>query len=539
MGVLLGMKRRIVEALGGSLLGDVGVSGDSDPELRGFRTISDRVTTRDLNQLSHEQMVKLSLFLYSSNCLGKRIVELMTSLTIGKSVGYSITVDVEMAAAMGAKGAPTTPEDGRRLANEIRGWLDMYWQHPAHDIENRADLYAKTYLVTGHLVLPVAAVNPTSGVPQLDLIDAGQVRGVDPLAGSSMMPGAVRYVPNATTAEEKSIPVIRPDVSGALLPLEADPRGLSGCLYFANNTLLNSLRGVSYLMDVADWLDALDQGTWTSLDRAKLRNGIVWHLMVEGADTPQKISDEVAKVTGALANPGNVYGSNEKITLEAKSSNIEAADTVELHRMIRNHILGAKGIPESWYAEGGATNRATAGEQTDVAYKTLGEMQQSFRRIFRTLLWFGYDSIQAKMPRLPFRPDSPWLRLEPELPAVQERDTSRQATAVVQLETALAAGVADEFISVQSAREAFLGLVAKITGAPYELDVEVGKIEAESEGREEAEQERANAAVRAALDAAGDPEDDPEDPGGTMPPSPPKKGQAGVRTAKAAIEEEA
>lgn len=517
MGVLRSIRRSLVEALGGSLLGDIGLSSDSDAELRGFRPITDRIKTRDLDQLSHEQMVKLSLYLYSSNNMAKWLVNTPVSLAVGKSVQFSIEIDYEMAAAMGQRGAPMGPEDGRRLATEIRGWLNMFWQHAAHDIEGRADLYAKTFLVTGHLILPVARVNPTSGVPQLDLLDAGQLRGVVPLAGSSMMPGAVSYTPNGTmTAEERSIDVIRPDVGGALLPLAPNAQGIAGCLYFANTSLLNSMRGVSYLMDVADWLDALDQGTWTSLDRAKLRNAIVWHLMVTGADTAEKIDAEVRKLTTALASPGNVYGSNERITLEAKTSNIEAEDTVDLHRLIRNHVLGSKSMPEVWFGEGGSVNRSTASEQTDVAYKALGEMQQAFRRIFRTLLWFGYDSIQAQQTRLPFRPDSPWLKIEPELPVIQERDVSRQATAIVQLEAALVDAIGSELISKKTARATFLGLVSKIAGETIELDVEEGRIQAEAAERQEAEQDRANTMARAAVAAAADP-DDPDGGGKVMP----------------------
>ena len=504
MSVLRSIQRRLVEALGGSLLGDVGLSSDTEVALQGFRPITDQVRTRDLNQLSHEKMVQLALYLYSSNSMAKWLVNTPVSLAVGRSVSYSIEIDLEMAVAMGDAGAPSTQEEARKVAVAIRGWLDMFWKHAAHDVEGRADQYGKTFLVTGHIILPIARVNETSGVPQFDFLDAGQLKGVEPFAGSSIMPGAVVYTPNDATAQERRIDIVRPNADGALLPLEANAQGIHGCLYFANTSLLNSMRGVSYLMDVADWLDALDQGTWTSLDRAKLRNAIIWHLIVEGADTPEKITAEVVKLTTALANPGNVYGSNERITLEAKRSQLEAGDTVELHRLIRNHILGSKSFPEVWFGEGGSTNRSTASEQTDVAYKALLEMQQAFRRIFRTILHFGYDSIQARHTRLPFRPAAPWLKIEPELPIVQERDISRQAQAVTQLEAALESAVASEFISRKTACSTFLGLLAKLAGETIELDVEEERIQAEAAEREKAEQERANAMARQAVDAADD-----------------------------------
>lgn len=502
MGLLHDIRRRLIEALGGSLLGDIGAVTSDEEELRGFRPITARVKTRDLNVLSHAEMVKLSFYLYSSNNLAKWLVNTPVALAVGKEVPYSVDIDLEMTS--GQKRAPTSPDEARRLATEIRGWLDMFWEHATHDICGRGDLYAKTFLVTGHLVLPVTAVNPVSGVPQLDLIDAGQIRGTTPLNGSSIMPGTVLYAPFGTyDIEPRALQVIRPNVDGAILPLEPDAYGLRGGLYFANSSVLNSLRGISYLMDVADWLDALDQGTWTSLDRAKLRNAIVWHLQMTGADTPEKINAEVNKVVAALANPGNVYGSNERITLEAKAANIEAADTVDLHRLIRTHILGSKSMPESWYSEGGNANRATAGEQTDVAYKALGELQQAFRRIFRTLLQFGYDSIQAKQTRLPFRPECPWLKLEPILPTVQERDTSRQVVAVERLEASLDAAMLSELISKQTARATFLALIGKVAGVPIELDTEVGRIEAEAKTREVDQAAQANARARTAFARAG------------------------------------
>jgi hypothetical protein len=168
-------------------------------------------------------------------------------------------------------------------------------------------------------------------------------------------------------------------------------------------------------------------------------------------------------------------------------------------------------MPEVWFGEGGNANRSTASEQTDVAYKALGEIQQGFRRIFRTMLWFGYDSIQVRQSRLPFRPDAPWLRIEPELPTVQERDISRAAGALVQLEASLESAVASEFISRQSARETFLGMIGKVSGQEFELDKELARIDGEAKEREEEQERQANARARAALGAGEDPDADLED----------------------------
>ena len=50
-------------------------------------------------------------------------------------------------------------------------------------------------------------------------------------------------------------------------------------------------------------------------------------------------------------------------------------------------------MPESWGADGGETNRATAGEQTDVGYKALLALQSMAKQIFGTLLAYAYDNL--------------------------------------------------------------------------------------------------------------------------------------------------
>lgn len=501
----------LVEALGGTLLGDVGGVAAGDNELIGFRPISERIRTRDLDLISQDQMIRLSLYLYTSNPLARWLVNTPVSLAVGRELGYSVDVGLEESGNEATRKAPKTREEANRLAAEIRRYLDPYWTNPVHNIGGRAPHYARTYLATGHLILPITGRNEVSGAPQLDLLDAGQLRGAISKSGFSIAADTLVYEPANTTGQQREVDVIRPNPDGALLPLDPDGQGLMGALYFPRTLLLNSLRGISYLMDVADWLDANDQTTWTSVDRAKLRNAIVWHLTVKNAKNDQAIQAEVDKVTGAAANPGTVYGSNENVTLEAKGSNVTAEDTVDLHRLIRNHVLGAKGMPESWYGEGSYTNRATAGEQTDVAYKVLGEMQAELGGIFRALLHFGYDAIQQRQTILPKRTDSPWLKLEPALPVIQERDISRQATVVTQLESAIESAIEGQLVSRQTGRRIFVDLLAKLANQPIELDQEVGRIEAEKQERATDTLARANEQLRRAIAGNGSGRDGRDD----------------------------
>jgi hypothetical protein len=494
----------IVEALGGSLLGST-ASSSSDNDA-GWRPITARARegmTRDLDPLSQDRMLKVALYLYGSNPLAKFLINKPVGLCVGRSLGYSVTIDAE--------GANLTPEAAKAKAAAIRAVLDPFWNHPAMAIGAKPQRHAKTYLVTGHLVYPAIAVNSVSGAPQFDFVDAGQISGVDPAPNSSIVPATVRYRPQGSDSQERSLSIVQADAEGFMLPEPPENDRPKSCLYFAHGDLLNSLRGQSVLMAVADWLDGLDQFTWTALDRAKIRNSLVYHLTVKGAQEA-KLKDEVAKLAGALVNPGGIYASNEDITLEPKSSNIEEGDLTGIGRFILVHILGSQGIPESWYGSGGETNRATASDQTDVTFKTLLELQDELRDIYRTLLWCAYDSIQAKQPgRYPPRPASPWLSIEPTLPQVQERDVTRLATSLGQLVSALGDAVESRIVSRKTTRGAVLGLVSKLTGQPVEFDEEVRQIETETAEDEKSAAARANELVRRGLERIPDDDDEPDD----------------------------
>jgi hypothetical protein len=511
MGVLGKIKRRVVEALGGALLGDMGAGNDDGR--RDWRPLSARGASgilRDLTTLSHQEMVKIALYLYGTKALAKWLVNMPVSLCVGNELSYSVTVD--------ADGTGGDPEKARAMQEEIRKALDPFWYHPAHCIAEKAPEYARTFLVTGHLAHPITFINPTLGTPQLDLIDAAQISDVLPYRNpetglaSSIIPNVVQYETGdgSATTEKRGLLIVRANTDGLILPLSPEnvPAKLDDvvikgqCLYFRANELLNSMRGTSYLTDVADWIDALDQFAWVSLDRARLRNSIVWILKLTGKNDVQ-IAAEVDKLSEQIAQPNSIYGGNEQTELEAKSPDLGAAETTELGRMILTYVLGAKGFPESWYSQGGNANRATAGEQTDVAYKALAALQTRFHWIFRTMLHLAYDLAAERQTNLPKRNESPWLSIEPELPTIQERDMAGLAKAVGDMATGLEGAVAGELISKATAQELFLTLVVnKGLGGGYSLDEEQGKIENEAADRAKKQADEANAMARNAIDLA-------------------------------------
>ena len=493
---------RTLEALSGTALGDPGTS--NDPQLVGYRRLTgtrDGKLLRDLSPMSQESHLQVAHYLHTSNPLAKWLIDQRVDLLAGGEVGYSVEIDAEKEGI--------SPESAKELAAKIKADLDPFWDHPAHSLRFRAREYLATFMVTGELCLVIANENETSGVPELDYIDSAQIDSVAPLGASSMVPGTVfiRKAMGAPTPKK----IIRYDPIEDRLPGE--------CFYWRNGTMLNAMRGQSELLAPADFLDSLDQFMFSQVDRATLQNQVVWDLELEGAvDTV--IKGRIQELRTELAKPGGIFGHNEKGKLTPAAPNFGAYDGGEMQRTLANHIRGSKSMPESWYSDGGNANRATAGDQTDVAYKTLEAWQTMTRRMFNTLLWYAYDNLQALQggAGYPLRSEGA-IVLTADLTPVRERDMGRAAETAVALQPALAAAVDGEYMSKRTARKVWLQVIEKISGVAVDPDDEQKQIDEEAEEREKAAAEKQNALALQMTNKALGP-GDPDEDAGTRPPMP-------------------
>lgn len=498
-----GIRRRIVEAFGGGSL--LGQTAGGDEDLIGYRPLQQRIDslTRDLDAWTYDKQIRMALYLYATNPLARWLIENLLDVVLGERFGFTVEVNAEA--------LNITPEKAKEIQQSIYKHLETFWEHPAHSLDSRAREYAATQLVTGALLLPqsqaeTAEGQSVDGVPLLDLIDAQQIAKVESADRSAIVPGTVWYRGASATADAKPLEVIRQRERGG--PLEGE------AFYFPLRSLLNQLMGTSYLLDVIDWLDRHDQFMFAGLDRAKLANNYAMHVTMEGLSSQQCIEHAaVLKKQGFLNEPAGLVVTNEKGKLEAVSPDLRSGDIETLARTYRTHILGSKSRPESWYSAGGETNRATAGEQTDVAYKALGRWQDHFRNIFETMLHFAYDSGKRAQPehrrQWPDR-STKAIAIKVNLPPIQERDYGRLGQALNAIETGLQAAVDDEMLSQQTARLIFQTAAAKL-GAEIDPNREQERIDQEREQSEQKDIERSSAAAKAAknlADQLGDEKDD-------------------------------
>lgn len=481
----------IYEALTGSAMGQAYASAD-DAENRGFRPLSDRFAPtmrRDLSLMSHAQMLKMAHYLFTSNPLAKFLVNIPTAVVLGRRVDYCLEFKGDQ---LGWSKERVDAEEARANA-----FLQPWWNHPAHDYGGRALQYARTYLITGELPLIVTAVNPVSGLFQTDYVDSALIKGVLGLNQLSTVPGTVLIQAEASGSDPKSYPVCREDFFG----------GQDSIIFFKSAERLNSMRGFSYLLDVGDWIDSHDQSFFGQVDRSILGNALLHDIEIKGADAT-KITTEVENFRRAAAKPGGIFGHNENIKHEVKTPNLTQADSAEFVRALRVFILGSKGIPEHWYGSGENSNRASAGEQNDIALKIMESFQDELAGIFRLLLILGYDQL-AQAQGFPKRSDG--VAIYPKMPKISERDISRIGGVFGQTEAALDSAVAGERLSNQTARKIIYALTEKITGEPVDGFDEASKIEAEKSEREKKAQDSARASADRLAVAAKDQDEDNSD----------------------------
>ncbi len=112
-----------------------------------------------------------------------------------------------------------------------------------------------------------------------------------------------------------------------------------------------------------------------------------------GCDDDWGGRDRVKKFEQEFTPPGpnSTFVHNDSVKLEAKTPDLQAADTTQSARLLRNHVLGGSTTPEHWFGGGGDVNRAAATEMGEPTFK-MYSMRQSVLKLMleeigRYVLW--------------------------------------------------------------------------------------------------------------------------------------------------------
>jgi len=315
---------------------------------------------KDLLPYLWERHLKIAYYLYLSNPLCFRLIELSKDFAVGDGISF------------------------KAVDPGVQKVLQNFWDDEINNMDLRQFNMALELALNGEQAY-VPTVNPFNGAVRLETVDSLQIQQVKPLPRNANVPDKLVLKQNGQVSEKEELVVIRRDEN----PYSDSFGRLTGdAFFFTVNKVTNATRGHSDVLALIDWIEGYDEFLYTRLENAQLRNMHIWDVMLDGAG-PQEIKDFLEK--NRKPKPGSIRAHNEKVTWNAIVPEFKASDAMEEARMIRQHILTGAGTPETWMSEGGFTNKATAGEMSVPTLKRLSTRQKFFKHMFRRIFQFVID----------------------------------------------------------------------------------------------------------------------------------------------------
>ncbi|MBI1397060.1 MAG: hypothetical protein GC151_13875 [Betaproteobacteria bacterium] len=411
-----------------------------DPDEDQWRRLSGDLG-RDLNSVTQDRMQAISAKLWEANNLANRIVEL--------PIAYMLSEGVRL----------TSPDAEAQTA------LDAWWGDPINRMDERVPELLRGLSIFGELCLP-AFVNELSGRMRFGYLDPALIATVvlDPENPGQPI-GVVTKKDRKGIARRFRVILLGPD-SDLFTSRTKEIRATftdGDAFYFRVNNLPGGSRGRSDLLPQADWLDGYDNFLFGELDRAQFLRAFIWHVVMKGATQDQV--DAYAKKL-ATPKPGTTKVTNDSIEWNPLTPSLQSADLSNLARLIRNHALGGATIPEHWFGGGGDVNRAVGAEMAEPTIKMFSMRQRDVKAILETMgrfvLWrkanaAGDQEVDWTKPE---------FQAEAVFPEMSPKDTTKYATALQQVVTAVG-------IAVDAGRMTEMTAVRLIATVAGRLGVEI------------------------------------------------------------------
>jgi hypothetical protein len=501
-----------------------------------FRRLT--ASRRDLHPLTQARMLEIASYLYDSNPLAKRVLELTRDYVMGDGITVTAQGDADSDAGTDA---------GDDARDRVQRAIDAFW----HDPWNRLDLKLPGRVLElgmyGEWLAPVVR-NPKTGGVRLGYVDPAAIKDVLPVPGSDEEVEAVVLV-GRTGLDERRLKVVRvvddpadewygryrvPDVimvdgdpdrgrlEDTYQPTDAtgnpvgQPRHYDGaCLLFQINKVANARRGRSDLLALADWIDAYDQMLFNAVDRSLLLKSFVWDVAMAGSSQEQV--DEYSRRPDVRNPPkaGSVRFHNDKVVWSAVTPDLKTVDDAAAADLVGSYVATGAGMAKTWLNGAMDVNRATAGALAEPAIARVSARQRYVRYMVEQLVRVALDSYEQAAMLTRRAADKATLLPPPwgfsvNAPDLRPKDMAAAGQTLAQVVTALAAARADDAVDEETEQEVIAALLGQ-------LGVEVDLM-AMRQRIDQAKQERAQ---QAATDPYRQPrllkltgQDDPAEPSG-------------------------
>jgi hypothetical protein len=367
---------------------------------------------RDLTPMAQDKMQRLAEYLWQSNVLANRLVELPLAYLLAEGVTLQCK-----------------KEEHQKL-------LNAFWSDPINNWPWKLEPRVRALSMLGEQCY-IAHVNEGSGQVRLGYLDPRHIAQVVMDPDNPEQPiGVVTKKDTRGQYHKYRVIILGEDAdhfTRRTCEIRAQDFADGDCLLFQINKFPNGSRGRSDMLGQMDWLDAYEDFLFGEIDRSDYLRRFVWDVTMTGAD-PEAVKKYEKEFRPPEAN--GVFVHNDSVKLEAKSPNLQSADTSNIARLLRNHVLGGATMPEHWFGGGGDVNRAAASEMGEPTFKMYTARQTMLKLMLEEIGRFVLWSKARKLSEEPDWSSDDW-QVTAVFPELMNKDVGKFASAMGQVVSAV------------------------------------------------------------------------------------------------------
>lgn len=406
---------------------------------------------RDLSPMSQKRMQQIAFYLWESNLLANRLIELPLAYMLAE--GVDLHCDDEASQKL----------------------LKKFWCDPINQMDIKLSKKVRELSIYGEQCYP-AFVNEHNGAVRIGYLDPALIETVvvDP-ANPEQPIGIVTCKDGKGVARRYRVIVNGgEDVFTQRTQNIRRTFDTGDAFYFTVNDLSNGRRGRSDLLAQADWLDGYDEFMFGEMDRSRFMRAFMWDVTLTGS-TPEEVKARAKNIAPPSPNSVRVHNDAEEWT--AVSPSLQAQDSSELGRLFRNHMLGGATVPEHWFGGGGDVNRAVGAEMSDPTFKMFSMRQQFIKHMLEMMGRYVIRQNMLKESGKEPEWDDPALDVEAIFPEMTSRDISKYAAALQQVVVGCALAIEKGLMTQETAIRVINAIAGRL-GIEIDADEELANANA-------------------------------------------------------------
>lgn len=414
---------------------------------------------RDLNSLTQRRMQELAVYLWESNLLANRLIEL--------PIAYLL-----------AEGARLVAEDPI-----VQEWIDRFWLDPINQMDLKLPKKCRELALYGEQCYP-AFVNEHSGHVRLGYLDPSLIETVVTDPDNGEQPIGIVTRRNVKGTQRRYKVIVNGPEEELFTHTTARIRNTfqdGECFFFTVNDLSNGKRGRSDLLAQIDWLDAYDQFLFGEIERQQNLRAFIWDVTLKGA-TPEEVKKRAKEIVAPK--PGSVRVHNDSETWTTETPEFKSADSAETAKTLRNHSLGGATIPEHWFGGASDVNRSTGDSMSEPTFKQFIMRQTYIGYMLETI--GRYQIRQRELKEKGREPDlfDPIYQVKAQFPEMVARDTTKYAAALQQVTVAAVQAIDRGLLTEETALRMIENTAGRL-GVEFDAAAELAAARKEAEKRSE------------------------------------------------------